>query len=211
MNVAAVLEGLRARGYPSVHLEAITIEGWEKHPLLQVHYDIFLCSRALEHLPDPAAFLRRFRSCPRPDGCFVGLVPLNERRDNPHHVQVCERAKIGSWLAAAGLTCGTYAESDPWLYWIQPLFTSDTGARHRLAQVLSLCLGVPSTLLGHRAWEALAPWCARLTGAKPTQRPSWPDAVISGGARRNARPAYRRPTVPNKESVSVHGRNLAAS
>jgi 2-polyprenyl-3-methyl-5-hydroxy-6-metoxy-1,4-benzoquinol methylase len=169
VNVAAVREGLRARGFPSVRLDAITIEGWEKHPLLQEQYDIFLCSHVLEHLPDPAAFLRRIRRCLKPDGWFVGLAPLNERRDNPHHVQVCERAKIEGWLAAGGLIPCAYLESDPWFYWIQPLYTCDTGPSHRLAQVLSLGLGVLSTLLGHRAWEALAPWCARLTGAKPTQ------------------------------------------
>ena len=169
VNVSAVREALRTRGHVDVRLEAIAVERWEEHPLLQEPYDIFLCSHVLEHLPDPVAFLRRIRSCLKPDGCFVGLVPLNERRVSTHHVQVCDRAKIESWLAAAGLTCGTYVESDPWLYWVQPLFTTDTGLRHRLAQVLSLALGVPSTLLGYRRWETLAPWCARLTGSKPVQ------------------------------------------
>jgi hypothetical protein len=113
--------------------------------------------------------LSRIRHCLKPEGVFVGLVPLNERRANPHHVQICDREKIQGWLEQGGLKARCYVESDPWIYWPQPLFTCDTGWRHKAAQVLSLALGVPSTLLGHRAWEALSPWCARLTRSKPTQ------------------------------------------
>jgi len=169
VNVADVQRNLQQRGFPSVRLEAIQIEQWERHPLLQEQYDVFLCSHVLEHLPDPAAFLSRIRRCLKPEGVFVGLVPLNERRANPHHVQICDRAKIQGWLEQAGLRPRCYMESDPWTYWSQPLFAYDTGWRHKAAQVLSLALGVPSTLLGHRAWQALSPWCVRLTGSKPTQ------------------------------------------
>lgn len=128
-----------------------------------------VCSHVLEHLPDPAAFLRRIRKCIKPGGVFVGLVPLNERRANPHHIQICERARIQTWLEEGGLKVRHYVESDPWIYWVQPLFACDTGVRHALAQVVGITLGVPSVLLGHRIWAALSPWCARLTGSKPTQ------------------------------------------
>ena len=168
-NVAAVREGLRSRGYANVRLEPITIERWEDHPLLQERYDVFLCSHVLEHLPDPVSFLQRIRSCLKPDGVFVGLVPINERVVNPHHVQTCSRAGIESWLSAVGMEASVYVESDPWLYWIQPLYSADTGLKHKLAQVFSLALGVPSTLLGYRGWETISPWYARLTAAKPTQ------------------------------------------
>jgi SAM-dependent methyltransferase len=168
-NVAAVRAGLRSRAYPSVRLETIAIEHWEEHPLLAEAYDVFLCSHVLEHLPDPVSFLQRIRRCLKPDGVFVGLVPINERVVNPHHVQTCSRAGIEGWLAASGLEVSVYIESDPWLYWIQPLYSSDTGLRHKLAQAFSLGLGVPSTLLGHRGWETISPWYARLTAAKPTQ------------------------------------------
>ncbi|HTR42048.1 MAG TPA: methyltransferase domain-containing protein [Pseudomonadales bacterium] len=169
VHVADVQRKLQRRGFSNVRLQTIVIEQWEQHPLLREQYDIFLCSHVLEHLPDPVKFLCRIRSCIKSDGVFVGLVPLNERRPNPHHVQTCDRTKIQEWLGQAGLKTRCYMESDPWLFWLQPFFANDTGLRHRLAQVSSLILGVPATLLGHRVWEALSPWCARLTGSKPTQ------------------------------------------
>jgi len=169
VNVAAVSAGLRRRGFPNARLGVIQIEQWEQHPLLQEAYDIFLCSHVLEHLPEPVAFLRRVRSSVKRDGVFVGLVPLNERRPNPHHDQICTQATIRGWLEQSGLTLRCYLEGDPYGYWIQPLFTSDTGLRHRLAQVASLALGIPFTLAGHRVWAGLAPAFAGLTCAKPTQ------------------------------------------
>jgi SAM-dependent methyltransferase len=169
VNVTAVRAGLCSRGFQDVRLEVIEITDWERHPLLQERYDVFLCSHVLEHLPEPAAFLRRIRDCLKPDGVFVGLVPLNELRPNPHHVQRCDQATIQGWLAQAGLRSRCYVEADPFGYWIQPLFTADTGLRHHAARVMSLGLGVPFTLLGPRGWAGLARWFARLTAAKPSQ------------------------------------------
>jgi len=169
VHVGDVQQKLQQRGFSSVRLQPIVIEQWEQHPLLQEQYDIFLCSHVLEHLPDPATFLCRIRNCIKSDGVFVGLVPLNERRLNLHHVQICDRAKIEGWLGQAGLKMRCYLESDPWLFWLQPFLAHDTGLRHILAQVFSLMLGVPATLLGHRVWQTLSPRWARLTGSKPTQ------------------------------------------
>jgi 2-polyprenyl-3-methyl-5-hydroxy-6-metoxy-1,4-benzoquinol methylase len=169
VNVADVQQRLQRRGFPDVRLQTIVIEQWEQHPLLREQYDVLLCSHVLEHLSDPVTFLRRIRNCVKSDGVFVGLVPLNERRANPHHAQICDRTKIQGWLEQAGLKICCYMESDPWLYWLQPLLARDTGLRHKLAQTLSIMLGIPATLLGHRVWETLSRLCAPLTASKPTQ------------------------------------------
>jgi len=169
VNVTDVQQQLQQRGFSDVRLQTIVIEQWEQHPFLREQYDIFLCSHVLEHLADPAAFLGRIRNCIKSDGVFVGLVPLNERCANPHHVQTCDQAKIQGWLEQAGLKTRCYVESDPWLYWLQRLFTNETGLRHKLAQVISLMLGIPATLVGHHIWEILSRGYARLTASKPTQ------------------------------------------
>jgi 2-polyprenyl-3-methyl-5-hydroxy-6-metoxy-1,4-benzoquinol methylase len=169
VNVTDVQQRLQQRGFPNVRLQTIIIEQWEQHPLLREQYDVFLCSHVLEHLPDPVTFLRRIRNCIKSDGVFVGLVPLNERYANPHHVQTCDRAKIESWLEQAGLKTRCYLESDPWLYWWQSFYGGDPGVRQKLAQAISLMLGIPATLVGHRIWGTSSRVYARLTISKPTQ------------------------------------------
>ena len=169
VNVTGVRHQLQQRGFTDVCLQTIIIEQWEQHPLLREQYDIFLCSHVLEHLADPAAFLGRIRSCIKSDGVFVGLVPLNERYANPHHVQTCDRAKIQGWLEQAGLKTCCYVESDPWLYWLQGIFTGETGLRYKLAQAISLMLGIPATLVGHHIWETSSRAYARVTMSEPTQ------------------------------------------
>ena len=168
-NVSDAQENLKARGFASLRLESISISDWEAHPLLQQQYDLFLCSHVLEHLPDPVAFLRRIRTCIKPGGFLVGLLPINERYANPHHIHACDQATIQQWAAQSGMTICSYLESDPWLYRAQFLFVSDTGARHAIAQAVSLALGIPATLCGHRMWMALSRQCERITGWKPTQ------------------------------------------
>jgi len=168
-NIEEVAERLRARGYRHLDLRRIEIESWADHPLLNQEYDLFLCSHVLEHLPDPAAFLRRVRSCIAPGGRFIGLVPLNERAENPHHVAAPDRAMIGGWAREAGYVMSFYEENDPFLYWFQPLFAADSGWRHKAAQAVSLGLGVAVKALGRRAWFALAPLFARATSSLPTQ------------------------------------------
>jgi len=168
-NIAAVRGMLEERGYPSVDLQRIEIERWAEHPLLARKYDVILCSHVLEHLPDPAMFLKRIGECLEPAGIFIGLVPLNERIMDPHHVQRLNEAKIRDLAETAGLRVTHYLEADPWLYWFQPLFTRDRGWVHQLAQAVSLGLGLPATLLGHRLWFALGRVYAALSMSKPTQ------------------------------------------
>ena len=168
-NVESVRAMLRERGFPAPDLRTIEIEHWQSHPLLERQYDVILCSHVLEHLPDPAMFLKTLRECLSDGGVFLGLVPLNERLMDPHHVQRLDRAKIEGFAQAAGLRVALYLETDPWLYWAQPVFSREGGAMRALAQLLSISLGLPATLLGPRAWFALGKAFAFLTASRPTQ------------------------------------------
>ena len=176
-NVGAVRAMLDERGRGNADLRTIEIEHWESHALLGRQYDVILCSHVLEHLPDPVGFMKKMRDCLTPSGVFVGLVPLNERIMDPHHVQRLDRAKIHAFNEAAGLRVQTYLEADPWLYWFQPLFTRESGMVHKLAQVVSIALGLPATLLGADAWFAFSKIYAAVSRSRPTQA-----AFLSGRA-----------------------------
>jgi len=165
-EVAGMLAG---RGCQDVDLQPIEIERWKEHPLLARRYDLFLCSHVLEHLPDPVDFLKAVRSCVKPEGAFLGLVPINERAENPHHLQKVDRAVVEKWAADAGYEVVHYEENDPFLYWAQPLFTVDSGWKHKLAQAMSLDLGLSATLVGERLWFAWGKVFGKLTFSKPTQ------------------------------------------
>jgi 2-polyprenyl-3-methyl-5-hydroxy-6-metoxy-1,4-benzoquinol methylase len=172
-NTREVRVMLARRGFQHVQLEPIDVEHWDTHVLLEQQYDVILCSHVLEHLPDPVSFLRRISRCLLPRGLFVGLVPINERERNPHHVQEVDEAKVRQWLGACQLEALSYIENDPWFYWVQPLYNIDADSPRRLAvnsaRALSLSLGAVSTLLGPRAWMALSRLFATLTGSLPTQ------------------------------------------
>lgn len=165
-EVAGMLAG---RGFRDADLQPIEIERWKEHPLLAKRYDLFLCSHVLEHLPDPVDFLKAVRSCVKPEGAFLGLVPINERAENPHHLQKVDRAVVEKWAADAGYEVVHYEENDPFLYWAQPLFTVDSGWKHKLAQAMSLDLGLSATLMGERLWFAWGKVFGKLTFSKPTQ------------------------------------------
>lgn len=168
-NVSAVRAMLQARGYSNLDLQTIEIEHWETHPLLDRRYDIILCSHVLEHLPDPPHFLKRISQCLNPAGVFIGLVPINERVMDVHHVQQMNRAKIGAFAEKGGMRVEHYLETDHWLYWLQPVFTREHGTLHLLSQVLSIGLGLPATILGPRVWFAASKLFGALTASKPTQ------------------------------------------
>lgn len=157
------------RGFRNVDLQPIEIERWKEHPLLEKTYDVFLCSHVLEHLPDPVDFLKTVRRCVSHDGAFVGLVPINERASNPHHLQTVDRSVVKKWAADSGYDLAYYEENDPFLYWAQPLFTVTAGWKHKLAQAMSLDLGVSATFFGERLWFAWGKIFGRLTFSKPTQ------------------------------------------
>jgi len=94
---------------------------------------------------------------------------VNERANNPHHLQVVGKAVVGAWAEASGFEMLWYEENDPFLYWMQPLFTATGGWKHKLAQLVSLDVGLSATLFGERAWFAWASIIGPLTFSKPTQ------------------------------------------
>lgn len=167
-NVAAVRGMLTARGREA-DLQTIDITRWTEHPLLARQYDVILCSHVLEHLPDPANFLNRIAQCLHAGGAFIGLVPINERVMEPRHVQRLDQSKLHAIASAAGLRVAAYLEADPWLYWIQPIWTRESGWRHRLAQGLSFGIGVVASALGPRWWTAAGEIFRPLTASKFTQ------------------------------------------
>jgi SAM-dependent methyltransferase len=169
VNVRAVTEMLRVRGHERVDLQPLDIRTWESHPLLGRQYDVFVCSHVLEHLPDPPAFLARALRCVKPGGLFLGLVPLNELADNPHHLWKLDRTKILEWGAASGSEVALYEENDPWLYWFQPLFAAEHGMKHRLAQAVSIALGTPATLFGQKVWFGAGSLYSFVSRSRPTQ------------------------------------------
>lgn len=163
-----VTQMLFDRGYRQVELREIDIGQWAENPLLQKEYDLFLCSHVLEHLPDPPAFLRAVKRCLKPTGIFLGLVPLNERAANPHHLHKSDRSVVEGWARDSGYELAYYEENDPFLYWIQPLYASEVGWRRYAGQIIRLVVGIPSRICGERIWYGLL---ARLTlwVCKPTQ------------------------------------------
>lgn len=162
-------DALLERGHNAVDLQPIDIDRWRAHPLLQRRYDVFVCSHVLEHMADPVDFLKAVRSCVEPEGVFLGLVPINERAENPHHLQKVERRVLEKWAADSGYRVEYYEENDPFLYWAQPLYTVASGWRHKLAQAMSLDLGLSATMVGERLWFAWGKVFAMLTLSKPTQ------------------------------------------
>lgn len=168
-TVDEVSNMLRCQGYQDVDLQAICIEDWQAHPLLRRKYDLFLCSHVLEHLPDPVSFLRTIRPRIIPEGMFLGLVPLNERAENPHHLHAPNRVMVETWARDAGYMLRWYEENDPFMYWMQPFFGVDAGPGHRIARAISLIFGVPATLLGEKPWFSLGKLYNFVTASKPTQ------------------------------------------
>jgi 2-polyprenyl-3-methyl-5-hydroxy-6-metoxy-1,4-benzoquinol methylase len=168
-NVSEVQEMLRQRGYPQVDLQVIDIKRWSEHPLLDSQYDCFLCSHVLEHLLDPVDFLRTIKKSLAPSGKFVGLVPLNERRPDLHHLQTCSSESIYGWARDADMRIIKYVETDHFLYWAQPWLIYEQGLAHKIGQAVSLSLGLPATFMGPRPWFTLSRTFSVLTRSKPTQ------------------------------------------
>jgi 2-polyprenyl-3-methyl-5-hydroxy-6-metoxy-1,4-benzoquinol methylase len=168
--VQEVAASVRAAGFKRVDLQPLEIERWSEHPLLQDRqYDVIVCSHVLEHLPDPISYLRKMRDCLAPGGAFLALVPINERKPDPHHQLVVTRSVVDEWARESGFAIALYAEDDPWIYWSQPLFTFQHGLKHKLAQGISLALGVPATLLGYKRWFSVGRAVRAVTGSRPMQ------------------------------------------
>ena len=167
--VKEVIAMLHQRGHRDVDLQPLEIACWSDHRLLKSRYDLIVCSHVLEHLADPQAYLKRMAECLESDGLFAGLVPINERRLDPHHCQRISLPMLKEWLSDTRLELIDWVEADPWLYWLQAFLSRDSGLHHRLAQGLSLSLGVAATGLGHDRWFRLSRVFGTFTGSKPTQ------------------------------------------
>ena len=168
-NVSAVQTMLNRRGHTNTVLRPIDIDHWSEHPLLTLQYDVILCSHVLEHLPDPVNFLKIARRCLKDAGAFVGLVPINERKVDLHHLRVVNEETIRGWARGVGFSVRTYLEADPWLYWCQPVFALGTNRMRLVTQTLGLGVGIPATLLGPRLWSQLSRLYAAITASRPTQ------------------------------------------
>jgi 2-polyprenyl-3-methyl-5-hydroxy-6-metoxy-1,4-benzoquinol methylase len=168
-NVRAVAEMLRERGYLKVDLQALDVASWADHPLFERQYDVILCSHVLEHLEDPVSLLRKFTTSLKPGGVIVALLPINERVLNPHHVAPVDRNTIQRWAGAADLQVADYLEDDPWIYWLQPLYATESRWQHKVAQAVSLGLGLPATACGEQLWGAASRVFGLATASKPTQ------------------------------------------
>ena len=162
---------LHRRGHSNVDLRPIDLDHWSEHPLLALKYDVILCSHVLEHIPNPVGFLRIIRNCLKDTGAFVGLVPINEWRIDPHHLHVVDEETIRNWARSAGFDVKTYLEADPWLYWCRrrPVFALGTNRMRLITQALCLGVGIPATLLGPRLWSQLSKLYAVITASRPLQ------------------------------------------
>ncbi len=168
-NVKVVSEMLRTLGYSQVDLQPVSVDSWKEHPLLKGGYDLVVCSHVLEHLDAPIDFLTILRRCLGKDSLFLGVVPINELAQNPHHLHSVDRDMIQRWANDANMDVCLYREFDPLSYHLQPLFTFDTGWKHRLAQTISMSFGVASSILGHRRWWKFNDKAGKLIGGRPTQ------------------------------------------
>ena len=160
---------IKKKWYGEVDLAPIEIERWTEHRLLKQKYDLIICSHVLEHLPEPEKLLKVLGECLSPTGRIVGLVPIHERAENPHHVQKVNEEAVQRWAKGSAVVVEKYMEADPWLYWLQPIYTHDAGAWHIVAQGISLGLGLLARLSGPRGWARLGRIFGALTGSLPTQ------------------------------------------
>ena len=160
---------IKKKWYGEVDLDPIELERWTEHRLLKQKYDLIICSHVLEHLPEPEKLLKVLGECLSPTGRIVGLVPIHERAENPHHVQKVNEETVNRWAKGSAVVVEKYMEADPWLYWLQPIYTHDAGAWHIMAQGISLGLGLLARLSGTRGWARLGRIFGVLTGSLPTQ------------------------------------------
>jgi 2-polyprenyl-3-methyl-5-hydroxy-6-metoxy-1,4-benzoquinol methylase len=155
VNVQEVRESLSSPGFPKLDLQPISLENWKEHPLLQQQHDVIICSHVLEHLEEPSDLLCALAGALAPDGIILAVLPINELRSNPHHLQVPDEKIIRGWVSASGLEVSAYFEADHIGWPVQPIIASDRGLSHLLARILSLALGVPLSIAGLDGWRGI--------------------------------------------------------
>ena len=164
------IEGhLRATGFEQVLLSTLELDRWEEHPFLRGQYDLVLCSHVLEHLDNPVRLLSLLAGCLAKGGKLLVLLPLNERRMDPHHVHRICPGEVERWVKSAGLqTCRSLA-TDFALYWLQPCFAWKHPIGRLVAQAVSLGLGLAAKLIGEDRWMPFWDRLGPRLGFKPTQ------------------------------------------
>ena len=153
MTVREVGDALKLRGMEDFDLRPISLDHWREHPLLSEKFDLVVCSHVLEHMDDPADLLAALGGCLAPNGRVIAIVPVNEIRANPHHVQIANQAAVEGWATEAGLRISDYFECDRIGWALQPLLSSDQGITHFLARAASLAVGIPFATFGLGAWR----------------------------------------------------------
>ncbi|MFZ4773875.1 MAG: class I SAM-dependent methyltransferase [Terrimicrobiaceae bacterium] len=153
MTVREVGDALKLRGVEHFDLRPISLNRWREHPLLREKFDVVVCSHVLEHMDDPADLLAALGGCLAPNGRVIAIVPVNEIRANPHHVQIASQMALEKWAEAAGLRISDYFECDRIGWALQPLLSSEQGIAHFLARAASLSVGIPFATFGLGAWR----------------------------------------------------------
>jgi SAM-dependent methyltransferase len=160
---------LRARGFGEVRLAPLDPARWRENELLHQRYDLVVCSHVLEHIEEPVALLKALAACLEPQGVLLVLLPLNERRRDPHHLHAITPALARGWADQAGLEIRREFTSDHACYWPQPWFATKGVWDRAIAQALSLGLGLAALLVGRDRWMPLGDRLGPFLGAKPTQ------------------------------------------
>jgi SAM-dependent methyltransferase len=148
----SALEYARARyardGVSYLGADAMTFEDPEG-------FDLIVSLETIEHLPDPAVFVRRLATLLRPGGVLVASVPTTPSVDlNPHHCHDFTEASFRRLLRPLGLT-----EFDV-LRQVQPVAISSILARREarmsdLRRDLHLWYLRHPRALGRRIWSTL--------------------------------------------------------
>ena len=168
-NVAAVRSLLGERGYQNVELDAVDVEGWSEHPLLERRYDMVVLSHVLEHLDEPVPVLRRLAECIEVGGFVLALLPLNEITPDENHKWVCDRDLVDRWAAEADCEVADYVELDHYWYWVLPVVQAKSRIGRIAAQGLGLGVGLAASLFSPEIWFRMGSWFGALTRSKPTQ------------------------------------------
>lgn len=167
--VAEAENMLRRRGCEHVDLRTLDPVRWKENELLQLRHDVVLCSHVLEHLADPVELLSALGKCLAPGGVLLVLLPMNERRRDPHHAHEVTPAIALDWCRRAGLFVSRRFESDYACDPFQPAFAWRGRGGRLVAQGVSLWLGLAAKLLGEDRWMPFWDWLGPRIGLRPTQ------------------------------------------
>jgi 2-polyprenyl-3-methyl-5-hydroxy-6-metoxy-1,4-benzoquinol methylase len=91
----------------------------ERLPLPAAAVEAVVSLETLEHVRDPAAFLRELRRVLKPGGCAVVSTPLNEtegrlRPENPYHVREFSAAELAALVGDAFAGATFYSQVTDW-------------------------------------------------------------------------------------------------